>query len=121
MTNTDATARILGKRVLELRKDRGWSQPELGKMIGTSGAVIGRYERAEITPSVDVVRRFAEAFGVTLDFMISEKEMPQALKDPGMMDRWRALDGLPGDDRDRILYMVDGLIRDARTRLAYSA
>lgn len=115
-----AAATVLGRRILELRKARGWSQPELGKKVGTSGPIIGRYERAEITPSVDVARRLAEVFDVTLDHLTSEKDMPQALKDPSMIERWRSLDDLPTDDRDKILYVVDGLIRDARARLAYS-
>lgn len=110
----------LGRRILELRKACGWSQPELGKKVGTSGPIIGRYERAEITPSVDVARRLAEIFGVTLDHLTSDKDMPRALKDPAMLDRWRSLDDLPPEDRDKILYVVDGLIRDARARLAYS-
>lgn len=114
--STDPT---LGRRILELRKQRGWSQPELGQKIGTSGAIIGRYERAEITPSVDVARRLAETFDVTLDFLTSDKDMPEAFKDPEMIERWRSLDDLPTGDRDKILYVVDGLIRDARARQAY--
>jgi transcriptional regulator with XRE-family HTH domain len=41
--------KAFGNRLLSLRKQRGWPQPELGKLIGTSGAIIGRYERGEIT------------------------------------------------------------------------
>ncbi|NOZ95401.1 MAG: helix-turn-helix transcriptional regulator, partial [Acidobacteria bacterium] len=48
-----------GAKILELRKKQGWSQPQLGKMIGTSGAIIGRYERGEITPSIEVARKLA--------------------------------------------------------------
>jgi len=114
------TSKALGWRIHELRKERGWSQPDLGRKVGTSGAIIGRYERAEITPSADVARRLAEAFGVTLDFLTSDKEMPRVLKDPSMLERWRSLDELPEADRDKILYVVDGLIRDARARQAYS-
>lgn len=115
------TSKTLGRRIPELRKHHGWSQPDLGSKVGTSGAIIGRYERAEITPSVEVARRLAEAFGVTLDFLTSDKEMPQAFKDPEMIERWRSLDDLSSADRDKILYVVDGLIRDARARQAYTA
>lgn len=37
-----------------------------------------------------------------------------------MVERWRPLDELPADDRSHILYVVDGLIRDARTRQSYA-
>jgi ribosome-binding protein aMBF1 (putative translation factor) len=35
-----------GRRLPQLRKDRGWSQPDLAKEIGTSGTIVGRYEPA---------------------------------------------------------------------------
>lgn len=120
MTTAKSSNKIFGKRLLSLRKERGWSQPEVGRKIGTSGAIIGRYERSEITPSVDVAQRLAEAFDVTLDYLLAEDELPQVLKDPEMLERWRSIDDLPAEDRDKILYVVDGLIRDARARQAYS-
>ena len=111
----------LGTKLFQLRKERGWSQPALGKKIGTSGDIIGRYERGHMTPSVEVARKLARVLGVTLDYLVGEHDLPEALKDPAMLDRWRALEEIAGEDRDRILYLVDGLIRDARTRQAYAA
>ena len=37
-----------------------------------SGSIIGRYEHAEMTPSVEVARKIANAFQVTLDFLVSD-------------------------------------------------
>jgi transcriptional regulator with XRE-family HTH domain len=107
------------KRIVELRKERGWSQPELGKKIGTSGSIIGRYERAEMTPSVEVARKIADAFEVTLDFLVSDNGVPAALQDREMIDRWEALNALPGDERTRILHVIDALVRDAKARQTY--
>ena len=90
-------------------------------MIGTSGAIVGRYERGEITPSIEVARKLADAFGVTVDFLVSDRELPEILKDREMLARWKALGEVPEADRERILYLVDGLIRDAKTRQAYTA
>jgi transcriptional regulator with XRE-family HTH domain len=42
-----------GDKLIRLRKEKGWSQNDLAKMLGTSGAIIGRYERSEMVPSVD--------------------------------------------------------------------
>jgi len=112
---------FFAKRIYELRKEHDWSQPELGKMIGTSGAIIGRYERGEMTPSIEVARKLAEVFGVTVDYLVSEKEMPDTLRDRQMLTRWQTLDKLPSEDRDRILHVIDSLVRDARARQAYGA
>jgi len=62
---------IFAGRLLALRKERGWSQPELGKKVGTSGAIIGRYERGEITPSIGVAQKLA-LFWSILAFSIVE-------------------------------------------------
>ncbi len=111
------TANTFGKKVFQLRKQRQWSQPQLGKLIGTSGTIVGRYERGEMTPSIEVARKLAEAFEVTVDFLVSEGN--NGVKDKAMLKRWQDLEALPQEDRDRIVYMIDGLIRDSKARQAY--
>jgi transcriptional regulator with XRE-family HTH domain len=111
--------KAFGNRLLSLRKQRGWPQPELGKLIGTSGAIIGRYERGEITPSIEVARKLADAFGVTLDFLVGDKEMPNILQDQSMLVRWQEIDALEQAERERILSVLDSLVRDAKARQTY--
>ncbi len=112
---------ILAKRIQELRKHHGWSQPELGKKIGTSGAIVGRYERGEVTPSIEVARKMAKVFDVTVDYLISGRDIPDILKDRDMLNRWQNLEELPSEDKDHIIYVVDGLIRDAKARKTYTS
>jgi transcriptional regulator with XRE-family HTH domain len=111
--------KAFGNRLLNLRKERGWSQPELGKRIGTSGAIIGRYERGEITPSIEVAKKLADTFGVTLDFLVDDKDVPNILHDQTMLARWQEIDALEPPERERILSVVDSLVRDAKARQAY--
>lgn len=116
MANED---KEFGNRLLRLRKERGWSQPQLGKQIGTSGAIIGRYERGEITPSIDVAKKLADAFGVTLDYLTNDKRMPNILQNQTMLIRWKEIDSLETNEQERILSVLDSLIRDAKARQAY--
>jgi transcriptional regulator with XRE-family HTH domain len=118
MNDEEAT---LAKRLHDLRKQKGLSQPELGQLIGTSGAIIGRYERDEMTPSVEVAKKLADALEVTLDYLVANKALPKALQDKAMMQRWQQVDSLNQHDKERILFVVDGLVRDAKARQAYSA
>ena len=108
-----------GNRLLSLRKEQGWPQPELGKKIGTSGAIIERYERSEITPSIEVAKKLADAFGVTLDYLIDDKKMPNILQNQAMLGRWKEIDSLDTLEQERILSVVDSLVRDAKARQAY--
>lgn len=116
-----ATDESFGRRLLALRKQKGWSQPELGKRLGSSGPIIGRYERGEMTPSIEVAKKLADIFGVTLDYLVDDKELPNILQDQSMLARWREIDALDTRERERILSVVDSLVRDAKARQAYQA
>lgn len=45
--------------------------------MGTSGDIIGRYERDEVTPSVEVAAKMVEALGVKLDYLVKDGEYEQ--------------------------------------------
>jgi transcriptional regulator with XRE-family HTH domain len=104
----------------ELRTQKSWKQDDLASKLGTSGVIIGRYERGETTPSIRVAHKVAEIFGVTLDALIADRDLPEILEQSEMLERWRAIDDLKGEDRDRILFVVDSLIREAKTRKAFA-
>ncbi len=109
---------VFANRLLALRKQRGWSQPMLAKKVGTSGAIIGRYERGEITPSIGVARKLAEVLEVTLDYLVGDNELI-SIQDKAMLDRWQSLEMLKPEERERILYVIDSLMRDAKARQTY--
>jgi transcriptional regulator with XRE-family HTH domain len=118
-TPASATTVTFGKRLHDLRRQRGWSQTELAAKVETSGPIIGRYERGDMTPSIDMARKIADAVGVTLDYLTGGGGTPEALQDKTMVRRLADLTNIPSADRDKILYLVDGLIRDAKARQAY--
>lgn len=107
------------KCLLLLRKQRNWSQPDLGQKIGTSGAIIGRYERGEMTPTIGVAQKLADALGVTLDYLVAEQTRPNTLQNKAMLMRWQELEALPREEQDRIVSVIDSLLRDAKARDAY--
>jgi len=64
-----------------------------------------------------VAKKLADAFGVTLDFLASDKNVPNILHDQTMLARWQEIDGLDATEHDRILSVVDS--RDTKARQAY--
>jgi transcriptional regulator with XRE-family HTH domain len=90
------------------------------KKIDTSAPIIGRYERGEMGPSIEVAARLAGALGVSLDYLLGVHDMPELLADRAMIDRWAALDALGDQDQRRILDAFDALLRDAKARKAYA-
>jgi len=108
-----------GKKLRKCREAKGLSQSEVAKLLNTNHSIIGKYERDEVKPTVDVVKRLAEVLDTTVGFLTGESAEMNVLKDPGMLKRLNDLVCLPQKDRDGILYALDGLLRDAKTRLTY--
>ncbi len=120
LSDYKVTKMTLGEKILRLRKEKKWSQKKLAGIIGTSGPVFGRYERDEITPSVEVAKKMAEAFGVTLDYLVDETGTVAEVTDREMLNRITEIDHLDREDKNTILRVVDSLLRDAKTKKAYS-
>jgi transcriptional regulator with XRE-family HTH domain len=107
-----------GDRVTQARKEKKISREELAELIGTSAPIIGRYERGDMMPSIDIATKIAEALEVSLDFLVGKSSL--LLKDKNMLNRLEDINLLNDDDKKGILFALDGLIRDAKTRKAYA-
>lgn len=106
-----------GKRVSELRKQHKISQEELAKKIGVHQNVIGRYEREEAKPSIEIASKLADIFSVSLDYLVGKTEL---LIDEDISKRVLTIQKFPEEDRKHILFAIDAMIRDTKARLAYS-
>jgi transcriptional regulator with XRE-family HTH domain len=111
----------IGDKIQALRKQHGWSQQQLAKNIGTSGPIVGRYERGEMTPSVEVAKKLADTFGVTLDYLVDDTGRAAEIKDKAMLQRIMELQALDSEDQKTIVHVLDSLLRDAKARKAYAS
>lgn len=110
-----------GKKLRECREGKSLSQNEVAKLLNTNHSIIGKYERDEVKPTIDVVKRLAEVLDTTVGFLLGESNQLNILKDSAMLDRLNDLQNLSDKDKDYILYTLDGLIRDAKARKAYAS
>ena len=111
----------IGDKIQMLRKQQGWSQQQLALKIGTSGPIVGRYERGEMTPSVEVAKKLADAFDVTLDFLVDDTGKTTDIKDKAMLHRILEIQTLDAEDQKSIVHVIDSLLRDAKARKTYAA
>ena len=106
-----------GDNMMLIRKKRGFSQVALGKSIGTSGDVIGRYERGDIKPSIDVVAKIADALEVSIDYLIGKTDLQL---DKEAVDRLVDISKLPNENKNYVLGLIDMALRDFKAKKAYS-
>ena len=64
----------IGERIRASRKERGFSQKELGEMLGVSGAMIGQYETGQRKPRLDTLQRIAAALDVEWTELVPTNE-----------------------------------------------
>jgi len=107
----------LGQQITTLRKKKKLSQGDLGKQIETSGDIIGRYERDEVKPSIEVVIRLAEALEVSLDYLVGKTDIE--LDNP-TLNRIQEVSKLPEKEKQQVLMVLDALIRDFKARKTYN-
>lgn len=61
---------MLGENIRKLRQNRGMGQPELGRRVGASKQSISNWENGNIMPSIDLLIRLADFFGVSTDYLL---------------------------------------------------
>ena len=67
----------LGNRLKILREGTGLSQAKFAEVIGSTQSSINRYENGQATPSVELLRRYADYFDVSMDYIFARCDSPQ--------------------------------------------
>ena len=94
-----------GSRMMDSRKEQKLSREDLGNMIGTSSAIIGRYERDDMKPSIDISTKIAKALNVSLDFLVGNTSL--IVKDKSLLDRIEDIVKMPADKKKELLNAID--------------
>lgn len=63
------SAKSVGRRIAELRNEKGYTQKELADIIGTDRSMIGAWESGTRMPDVDSWIKLAIEFGVSCDYI----------------------------------------------------
>ena len=61
------------------REEKGFSQAELAKQIDAYHSIIGKYERDEVKPAIDVVKKPADVLDTTVGYLLGETEERELL------------------------------------------
>ena len=67
----------LGKRLRVLRESVALSQAKLAPELGTTQSSINRYENGQAAPPIDLLRKYADHFDVSMDYIFARCDDPR--------------------------------------------
>ena len=103
-----------GKIIAELRDNKGWSQTNLANHSGVSRVMVGKYEREEAIPSIDAAKKIADAFQVSLDYLVGDGQ--HSSFDKKTVKRLEDITGFSKEDQEHIFYTIDALINNIKLK-----
>ena len=66
--------KTLGRRIADLRKEKGLKQEVIAEKMGVSSQAISKWENDQTCPDISVLPLLAEILGVTVDKLLTGKE-----------------------------------------------
>lgn len=113
---TPVVMKRFGEKLLVLRKERKMSQDELGEILGIGGRLISRYECAKTVPSLSTLRKIAELFNTTTDYLLFDEVDRASVRDPELLKQFQRVDKKGDKERDFIKKLIDALTLDDRLK-----
>jgi transcriptional regulator with XRE-family HTH domain len=107
------------KIIADLRKAKDWSQTELATNSGVSREMIGKYERGEAVPSIDAAKKIADAFEVSMDYLVGEGV--NASFDKKNLKRLQDIEKLDDTTKDKLYFVIDNIIQNFKAKKAYAS
>ena len=98
------------ERIKELRKEKSITMKRLGEIIGVSEGAVSQYENGKRQPDYDTLKKIADFFDVSTDYLLGRTDNPQQNIDQQLEGIEFALYGeikeLTDDEKQDILNFV---------------
>ena len=87
--------------------------------MDTSYTVIGKYERNDNLPSIEVAFKLADVFDVSVDYLLGKGQ--HASYDNDTIRRLQDIENLDSDTKKTLFSIIDTFLRDSKARAAYGS
>jgi transcriptional regulator with XRE-family HTH domain len=95
------------------RKNKGLSQKQLAEMVGINTSHLSRLENGRYQPSVEVLKKLADALQVSTDYLLSatdDEAEEIRIQDQSFADKIRLLDSLDGKEKETVINVIDAML-----------
>ena len=103
----------LGSRIQKLRKENKLTQQELAKKINLSHPQLVRYENKDVQPPADVLKKIANIFGVSIDYLVNgenDQKAKETLQDDALLNQFKKISGLSKDKKNIVMDLIDAYL-----------
>ncbi len=108
-----------GERLARIRRERGFTQRELGDKTGLIQTLVSDYERGKLRLNADVLLRFATALEVSTDELL-QPGGPKTARKPSrkVLRRLEQIEELPARQQMTLLRTIDTFLENAALKSA---
>ena len=101
-----------GERLIRIRKAKGLTQVELGKIADMSQRMIAHYETRATNPPADKLLLLAKALKVSVDELLGYKSFKgeEIIKNRKLLKQVKMLDKLPPADQKALIHYIEALL-----------
>jgi transcriptional regulator with XRE-family HTH domain len=109
----DGELMSLAKKLVALRKERNLTQKELAKSIGVHFSHMSRYERGISLPSIDVVKKIAQVFNLSTDYLLlddAQAILETKIPDVELLQLFKVISQMSEQERAAIKIVLEGMV-----------
>jgi len=101
-----------GQKIKKLRRDRQWTQADLGEKAGVNFSNLNRYEQDKLKPGPKILAKLASAFGVSVDELIGTqgKGEESLLHDEELLRCFQQVQQMGEEDRATIKRIIQAVV-----------
>jgi transcriptional regulator with XRE-family HTH domain len=100
-----------GKRLKELRKQKGWTQKELANKLDIRYSHLNKYENGMHAPPLEKLIQLTDLFDVSLDYLVKGLPMEESpIRSEGLHKRFKTLETFDDEDKATVIKVIDAII-----------
>ena len=97
----------IGGKLKDLRKEKNESLEEVAQFIGSSKSLLSKYERGASEPGLRVLKKLADHFGVSLDYLFGFTDDRQPIVIEKIQELFSTLDENKKKEAVRYLHFLN--------------
>jgi len=103
----------LAKKIVQLRRERNLTQKELASIVGVHFSHMSRYERSISLPSIDVVKKLAQMFHVSADYLLfdeSQATVRASIADQELLQQFERISRMSEREKAAVKTILEAVI-----------